>query len=168
MTRRSLIRHIHADERGLGKLEWLGVFLTVFVLLSMVPQFRAALDVAYETLVGKNNVDAAGNPAPGVLVRGIIVGVSSLAIFWGSVFLITYTNLGRRLAFLVSGAAFFGFLAVVGMLYTIYAPRGLRPTLIDGLNAFQIRILPGALMFGSLLLFAMFVAALSRYEAEQE
>ncbi len=167
MSVRSAFRRIHRDDRGLSTLEWLGVALTALVLLAMIPQFRAALDVAYETLVGKNNVDAAGNPAPGVLVRGIIVGVASLAIFWGSVVLITYTNLGRRLAFLISGAAFFGFLAIVGMLYTIYAPRGLRPTLIDGLNAFQIRILPGAMMLGSMILFAMFVAALSRYEAEE-
>ena len=54
------------------------------------------------------------------------------------------------------------------LLYTVYAPRGLRPTLVQGLNAFQLRILPGSLMLGSLLLFAMFVAGLSRYEAEQE
>lgn len=163
-----MMRRLHTDERGMSKLEWLGIALTILVLLSMIPQFRAALDVLYENLVGKNNVDVDGNPAPGVLVRGIIVGVSSLAVFWGSVFLINYTNLGRRLAFLVTGAAFFGFMGIVGMLYTIYAPRGLRPTLIEGLNAFQIRILPGALMLGSMLLFAMFVAALSRYEAEQE
>lgn len=162
-----MIKRLHTDERGLSKLEWLGVVLTVFVLLSMIPQFRAALDVFYETLVGKNNVTPDGTPAPGVLVRGLIVGVSSLAIFWGSIFLINYTNLGRRLAFLITGAAFFGFLGVVGMLYTIYAPRGLRPTLIEGLNSFQIRILPGALMLGSMLLFAMFVAALSRYESEE-
>ncbi|HAX82350.1 MAG TPA: sugar transferase [Actinobacteria bacterium] len=110
---------------------------------------------------------ADGTPAPGVLVRGIIVAVSSIAIFWGSVFLINYTNLGRRLAFLTTGAAFFGFLAIVGLLYTVYAPRGIRPTLVAGLNAFQLRILPGAMMLGSLVLFAMFVAAMSRYEQEQ-
>ncbi|MCH7583969.1 MAG: sugar transferase [Acidobacteria bacterium] len=101
------------------------------------------------------------------MVRGIIVGVVSLALFAGSIFLISYTNLGRKLAFLISGAAFFGFLAIVGLLYTLYAPRGLRPTLVEGLNAFQLRILPGALMLGSLILFVMFVAAMSRYEAEQ-
>jgi len=71
------------------------------------------------------------------------------------------------LAFLITGASFFGFLAIVGLLYTLYAPRGLRPTLVEGLNAFQLRILPGALMLGSLILFVMFVAAMSRYEAEQ-
>jgi len=102
-----------------------------------------------------------------VLVRGIIVGVASLLVFAGSIWLINYTNLGRKLAFLITGASFFGFLAIVGLLYTLYAPRGLRPTLVEGLNAFQLRILPGALMLGSLILFVMFVAAMSRYEAEQ-
>ncbi|HSM02220.1 MAG TPA: hypothetical protein VK960_07290 [Acidimicrobiia bacterium] len=161
-----MIRRIDSDDRGLSKVEWLGVILLVFVLLSLIPQFRAGLDWFYETLVGKNNVGPDGEPKPGVLMRGIIVGVGSLAVFAGTVFLINYTNLGRRLAFLVTGAAFFGFLAIVGLLYTLYAPRGLRPTLIEGLNAFQIRILPGAMMLGSMILFAMFVAAMARMEDE--
>ena len=65
-----MIRRIHRDESGLSRLEWLGVALSVLVLLSMLPQFRAALDVAYEHLVGKNNVAADGTPAPGVLIAG--------------------------------------------------------------------------------------------------
>ena len=162
-----MIRRIRSDERGLSRLEWLGVALLVVVLLSLLPQVRAAIDWAYETLVGKNNVGPDGEPQPGVLVRGIIVAVGAAAVFIGTVFLINFTNLGHRLAFLVTGAATFGFLAVVGLLYTLYAPRGLRPTLIDGLNAFQIRILPGALMVGSIILFAMFVAAMGRLDAEE-
>lgn len=162
-----MIRRIRNDERGLSSLEWLGVVLLVLVLLSLIPQFRAALDWAYETMVGKNNVGPDGEPQPGVLVRGIIVAVGSAAVFVGTVYLINYTNLGHRLAFLVTGAATFGFMAIVGLLYTLYAPRGLRPTLIDGLNAFQIRILPGALMVGSMILFAMFVAALARVDADE-
>lgn len=157
----------HTEDKGLSTLEWIGIVLAVLVLASLIPQFRAAIDVLYENLVGKNNVGPDGQPQPGVLVRGIIVAVGSLAVFAGTIWLINYTNLGRRLAFLVTGAAFFGFLSMVGLLYTMYAPRGLRPTLIEGLNAFQIRILPGALMLGSFILFVMFVAALSRYEAEQ-
>lgn len=159
-----MIRRIRTDERGLSRLEWLGVSLLVLVLLSLVPQFRAGLDWLYETMVGKNNLGPDGEPQPGVLVRGIIVGVGSIAVFVGSVYVINYTNLGRRLAFLVVGAAFFGFLSIVGLLYTLYSPRGLRPTLIEGLNAFQLRILPGAMMIGSIILFAMFLAALSRLE----
>ena len=162
-----MIRRIRSDQRGLSSLEWLGVVLLVVVLISLLPQVRAAIDWAYETLVGKNNVGPDGEPRPGVLVRGIIVAVGAAAVFVGTVYLINFTNLGNRLAFLVTGAATFGFLAVVGLLYTLYAPRGLRPTLIDGLNAFQVRILPGALMIGSIILFAMFVAALGRIDAEE-
>ncbi len=161
------IGRIHSEERGLSGLEWIGIITAVLIIAVLLPQVRTAIDTLYENLVGKNNVGPDGTPQPGVLVRGIIVGVGSLAVFAGSVWLINYTNLGRKLAFLVTGAAFFGFLAIVGLLYTLYAPRGLRPTLVEGLNAFQLRILPGALMLGSLILFVMFVAAMSRYEAEQ-
>lgn len=158
---------VHRDERGLSALHWIGIVLAVLVLLSLIPQFRAAIDVLYENLVGKNNVGPDGEPQPGVLVRGIIVAVSSMAVFVGSILLINYTNLGRRLAFLVTGATFFGFMAVIGLLYSLYAPRGLRPESLEGLNAFQIRILPGALMLGSLILFAVFLTAMNRYEADQ-
>ena len=75
--------------------------------------------------------------------------------------------LEKSIAFLVTGATFFGFMAIVGLLYTMYAPRGLRPTLLEGLNAFEVKILPGALMIGSFILFVMFVAAMSRYDAER-
>jgi hypothetical protein len=162
-----VIRRLRNDERGLSSLEWLGVALAVLVLLSLIPQVRSLIDTAYENLVGKNNVGPDGEPAPGVLVRGIIVAVTSFVVFVGAVFFVNYTNLGKRLAFLVTGAAFFGFLSIVGLLYSLYAPRGLRPADVEGLNAFELRILPGALMLGSLILFAMFVIALSRYDAEQ-
>jgi len=163
-----MLDRIHRDERGLSTLEKVGIAAAIATIAVLIPQVRAVVDVAYETLVGKNNVGPDGEPQPGVLVRGIIVGVGSLIVFAGSVYLINYTNLGRRLAFLVTGATFFGFLAIVGLLYTLYAPRGLRPTLLEGLNSFEIRILPGALMLGSFILFVMFIAAMSRFEAEQE
>jgi hypothetical protein len=152
--------------RRLSALHWLGIVAAVVVLASLIPQVRAVIDVAYENLVGKNNVGPDGEPAPGVLVRGIIVAAGSLLAFVGTIYLINYTNLGRRLAFLATGAAFFGFMAVVGLLYSLYSPRGLRPESVAGLNAFELRILPGALMLGSLILFAMFVVALNRYEEE--
>jgi len=157
-----------SERRRLSALHWLGIVAAAVVVLVLIPQVRAVIDVAYENLVGKDNVGPDGEPAPGVLVRGIIVAVGSLAVFVGVIYLINYTNLGRRLAFLVTGAAFFGFLAVVGLLYSLYAPRGLRPESIAGLNAFELRILPGALMLGSLILFAMFLVALDRYESELE
>lgn len=162
------IDRIRSDQRGLTSLEWIGIITAVLVLAVLIPQVRTAIDTLYENLVGKNNVGSDGDPQPGVLVRGIIVGIGALAVFVGSVWLVSYTNLGRKLAFLVTGAAFFGFLAIVGLLYTLYAPRGLRPNLVEGLNAFQLRILPGALMLGAFILFVMFVAAMSRYEAEIE
>lgn len=161
-----MIRAMRRDQRGLSSLEWLGIVTAILTLAVLIPQVRAAIDVMYETLVGKNNVGPNGEPQPGVLMRGIIVGVGSLAVFAGSIFLITFTNLGRRLAFLVTGASFFGFMAIVGVLYMVYAPRGIRPELLEGLNAFELRILPGAMMLGSFILFVMFVAAMSRYEAE--
>lgn len=162
-----MIRRLRTDERGISTFEWLGIVLALLVLLSLIPQFRAFLDVVYENMVGKNNIGPDGEPAPGVLVRGIIVGVTSMVVFVGSIYFINFTNLGKRLAFLVTGAAFFGFMAIVGLLYSLYAPRGLRPASIEGLNAFQLRILPLALMLGSLILFGMFVVALGRYDQEQ-
>jgi len=163
-----MMRRLRTDQRGISTFEWLGIVLAVLVLLSLIPQFRSALDAVYENLVGKDNIGPDGEPAPGVLVRGIIVGITSFLVFVGSIFIITFTNLGKRLAFLVTGSAFFGFMAIVGLMYSLYAPRGLRPASIEGLNAFQLRILPGTLMLGSLVLFAMFVNALSRYDSEQE
>jgi hypothetical protein len=154
------------STRRLSALHWLGIVAAVVVLATLIPQVRAVIDVAYENLVGKNNVGPDGEPAPGVLVRGIIVAAGSLLAFVGTIYFINFTNLGRRLAFLVIGAAFFGFMAVVGLLYSLYAPRGLRPESTAGLNAFELRILPGALTLGSLILFAMFIVALNRYEEE--
>jgi Flp pilus assembly pilin Flp len=163
----TILRRLRDDERGLTALEWLGIALAVLTILSLIPQFRAAIDVLYENLVGKNNVGPDGHSQPGVLVRGIIVGVGSFAVFVGSIFLLNYTNLGRRLAFLVTGAAFFGTMAIIGLFYSLYAPRGIRPTNLEGLNSFDLRILPMALLLGSLILMGMFLTALHRLELEQ-
>ena len=161
-----MIARLRSDERGLGALQWIGIIAAIFVILSLIPQFRAALDVFYETLVGKNNLGPDGEPAPGVLVRGIIVAVASFVVFIGAIFVINYTNLGRKLAFLVTGASFFGFMALLGLLYSLYAPRGVRPVTLEGLNSFQLRILPGAMTLGSVILFVMFLVALNRYEED--
>lgn len=162
-----MITQLRNDERGLSALQWLGVGLAALTVLALIPAVRGGIDVFYEWLVGKNNVGPNGEPQPGVLVRGIIVAVGSFVVFVGTIFVITYTNLGRKLAFLITGASFFGFMAMVGLLYSLYAPRGLRPSDLEGLNAFQLRILPGALMLGSLILFGMFLVALDRYEREE-
>ena len=91
----------------------------------------------------------------------------SLIVFTGSVYLINSTNLGRRLGFLITGAATFGWGVINSILFILYAPRGPKPADIEGLNAFEIRILPITFMVASLILFIMFLLALNRFEEEQ-
>ena len=97
----------------------------------------------------------------------IIMFIGSLVVFFGSTLLITATNLGKRLGFLVVGAATFGWGIINSILFVLYAPRGPKPAEIEGLNAFEIRILPLTFLIGSTILFVMFVLALNRYEQEK-
>jgi len=103
-----------------------------------------------------------------LFVTGIILTVAAIVIFFGSVYLLNYTNLGKKLAFLVTGAAIFGWSSIGSLLFVMYAPRGPRPQNIEGLNAFEIRIIPLAFMFVSLILFVMFLVAMNQYEESQE
>lgn len=103
-----------------------------------------------------------------LFVTGIILTLASVVIFFGSVYLINYTNLGNKLAFLVTGAGIFGWNAIGSLLFVIYAPRGPRPENIEGLNAFEIRIIPIAYTLVSLILFVMFLVAMNQYEESQE
>lgn len=103
-----------------------------------------------------------------LLFTGILLTVISVIVFYGSAYLINATNLGKRLAFLVTGAGVFGWTALNSLLFVLYAPRGPRPANIEGLNAFEIRIIPLTFMLASLILFAMFLVALHRYESEQD
>ncbi len=148
------MRHLLSDEHGLGRLEWLGIVGTIVAMLMFVPPVRGAIADAYIPNIWDDT-----------FASGILIGIGSFVIFGGAVYLVLYTNLGAKLGFLVAGAGLFGFGAISGLLFVLYAPRGPRPENIDGLNAFQIRIIPGAMMLGSALLFAMFLAALSRVEA---
>jgi hypothetical protein len=50
----------------------------------------------------------------------------------------------------------------------IYAPRGPKPDDIEGLNAFEIRIIPITYLLVSLVLFLAFLVALNQYEEIQE
>ena len=100
-------------------------------------------------------------------VTGILMFIGSLIVFTGSVYLINSTNLGRRLGFLITGAATFGWGVINSILFILYAPRGPKPEDIEGLNAFEIRILPITFMVASLILFIMFLLALNRFEEEQ-
>jgi len=103
-----------------------------------------------------------------LFVTGIILTVAAILLFYGSIYLFNYTNLGKRLGFLVTGSAVFGWLTITSMLFVIYAPRGPKPDDIEGLNAFEIRIIPITYLLVSLVLFLAFLVALNQYEEVQE
>ena len=103
-----------------------------------------------------------------VFVTGIIRFAASVLLFYGSIYLFNFTNLGKRLGFLVTGAAVFGWLTITSMLFVIYAPRGPKPENIEGLNAFEIRIIPITYMVVSAVLFLVFLVALHQYEETKE
>lgn len=103
-----------------------------------------------------------------MFVTGIILTVVSVLLFVGSIYLFNHTNLGKKLAFLVTGAATFGWLAIGSMLFVVYAPRGPSPQNIEGLNAFEIRIIPITYLLVSLVLFLAFLTALHQYEQTLE
>jgi hypothetical protein len=101
-------------------------------------------------------------------VTGVLLTLAAIAVFFGTVYLLNRTNLGKKLAFLVTGAATFGWMSINSLLFVLYAPRGPRPADFEGLNAFEIRIIPLTFMLAALILFAMFLTALHRFEEEQE
>lgn len=103
-----------------------------------------------------------------LFVTGIILTLVSVLLFYGSMYLFNLTNLGKKLAFLVTGAAVFGWLTISSLLFVVYAPRGPRPENIEGLNAFEIRIIPLTYLLVCLVLFLVFLTALHQYEETQE
>jgi hypothetical protein len=103
-----------------------------------------------------------------VFITGIILTAVSVLLFYGSIYLFNNTNLGRRLGFLVTGAATFGWLVINSLLFVVYAPRGPIPESIEGLNAFEIRIIPITYLVVSLVLFLVFMVALHQYEETKE
>lgn len=103
-----------------------------------------------------------------LFVTGIILTLVSVLLFYGSIYLFNYTNLGKRLGFLVTGAATFGWMSITSLLFVIYAPRGPKPDNIEGLNAFEIRVIPITFLLVSLVLFFVFLVALHQYEEAQE
>jgi hypothetical protein len=103
-----------------------------------------------------------------LFVTGIILTLASVLLFYGSIYLFNYTNLGKRLGFLVTGAALFGWMSITSMLFVIYAPRGPKPDNIEGLNAFEIRVIPITYLLVSVVLFLVFLVALHQYEEAQE
>lgn len=103
-----------------------------------------------------------------LFVTGIILTVVSVLLFYGSIYLFNYTNLGKKLGFLVSGAAVFGWLTISSLLFVVYAPRGPKPDSIEGLNAFEIRVIPITFLLVCLVLFLVFLVALHQYEETKE
>lgn len=103
-----------------------------------------------------------------VFVTGIILTAVSVLLFYGAIYLFNHTNLGKRLAILVTGAAVFGWLTINSLLFVVYAPRGPIPDSIEGLNAFEIRIIPITYLVVSLVLFLVFLVALHQYEETKE
>ena len=159
-------RRFLADEAGLSTLEWLGLIAFVAALLYMVTPIREFIVNTIGIVFGQ--VDEATGEINdfSTAMRGIFIVGGAVIVFIGSGFLLLWTNLGTRLAFLLTGAATFGWLTINGILFVVYAPRGIRPNDVEGLNAFQIRIPSLAVTLGSLILFLMFTIALSRYESD--
>jgi high-affinity Fe2+/Pb2+ permease len=103
-----------------------------------------------------------------LFVTGIILTVAAVGLVYGSIYLFNHTNLGKRLALLVTGAAVFGWMSITSLLFVIYAPRGPKPQNIEGLNAFEIRVIPITYLLVSLVLFLVFLVALHQYEETKE
>lgn len=160
----SQLRH---DEAGLSTLEKIGLAAVVITVISFIPPARGLIGDTYDAIFKQRDADGEIT-AFSIAARGILITITSLIAFVGTGFLLLYTNVGKRLAFLITGAATFGWMVIGSMLFVVYAPRGIRPTSLEGLNAFQMRVPAIALTVGSAILFVMFVLALDRYESETD
>lgn len=162
-----LVRRVRDGESGMSTLEKVGLAAVIISILSFIAPVRGLMGDTYDAVFKQR--DAEGEiTAFSIAVRGILITLTALISFVGTGFLLLYTNVGKRLAFLITGAATFGWLVVGSMLFVVYAPRGIRPTSLEGLNAFQMRIPAIALTVGSAILFVMFILALDRYERDTE
>lgn len=103
-----------------------------------------------------------------LFITGIILTAAAVLLFYGSIYLFNYTNLGKRLGILVTGAAVFGWMTITSFLFVVYAPRGPKPDNIEGLNAFEIRVIPITYLLVSAVLFLVFLVALHQYEETKE
>lgn len=160
------IRRTIRSENGLGKLEILGLIAMIALLLAMIPFVREAVQDVVGAVFNRRD-DATGEITDfSQMMRGIFLVVGAVFVFVGAGWLILSTNVGRHLAFLITATAVFGWLTLSGILFVVYAPRGIRPANLEGLNAFQIRVPAIALALGAFILFVMFVMALDRYESE--
>lgn len=153
------------DERGLTTLEWLGLLGALALILAMIPFVREAVQDLVGALYDRR--DEAGELTDfSVMLRGVTIVVAAVVTFIGAAWLILSTNVGRRLSVLILGVAAFGWLTIAGILFVVYAPRGIRPEDIEGLDALQMRVPAIAMAIGSFIVFLMFLLALDRYEAD--
>jgi hypothetical protein len=153
------------DESGLSTLEWIGLLGLIAVILAMIPFVREAVQDLVGVLYDRR--DEAGELTDlSVTMRGVTITLAAVATFIGSAWLVLATDVGTRLSFLVVGVAAFGWLTISGILFVVYAPRGIRPSDIEGLNALQVRVPAIAMAIGAFILFVMFLLALDRYEAD--
>jgi high-affinity Fe2+/Pb2+ permease len=103
-----------------------------------------------------------------LFVTGIILFVAAVVVFYGTIYLLNYTNLGKKLGFLVTLAGTSGWMTIGSILFLLYAPRGPKPADIEGLNSFQIRIIPLTYLAVSAIVFVGSLVALHQYEQTQE
>ena len=160
------IRRKVRSENGLGTLEILGLIAMVALFLAMIPFVREGVQDIVGAVFNRQDPDTGELTDFSVMMRGIFITIGSIVVFMGAGWLILSTNLGKHLAFLVTASAVFGWLTLSGILFVVYAPRGIRPANLEGLNAFQIRVPAIALALGAFILFVMFVMALDRYERD--
>jgi hypothetical protein len=153
-------------EAGLSTLEALGLIAFAVSLLAMIPFVREFAVNAIGVVFNQIDEDTGHINDFSVAMRGFAIAAGAVLVFIGSLALVLWTDVGKRLSFLLTGAAVFGWLAINGILFIVYAPRGIRPADLEGLNALQMRLPSIAMTVGSLVIMAMFLVALSRYEAD--
>jgi len=159
---------VRTEESGLSKLELLGLVAFVAGVLAMIPFFRDLTINMIGVVFDQRDADTGELTDFSVAMRGFAIVGGALVAFIGSGWFLLWTNLGKRLAFLLTGAATFGWLVINGIFFIVYAPRGPRPANLEGLNAFQFRLPAIALTLGALVLFSMFAVALTRYENDSD
>ena len=158
---------LRRDESGLSSLETVGLAAFVVSLLMLVPAFRDFTISLMGVVFDQRDSTTGELNEFSTAMRGFAVVGGAIVVFIGSGWLLLWTDVGKRLAFLLTGAGTFGWLVINGILFVVYAPRGIRPENLEGLNAIQVRLPAIAMTAGSLVLLLMFLTALSRYESDE-
>lgn len=161
------IRRMRLNESGLTKLEVLGLISFVAAMLSMVPVIREFVVGLIGIVFGQMDPETGHPNEFSIFTRGVAIAGGAVLVFIGSGWVLLWTNLGKRLSFLLTGAATFGWLVINGTLFVVYAPRGIRPANLEGLTSMQTRLPAIAMTLGSLVLLVMFLVALNRYETDE-